>query len=310
VRLLLLFALAAWASPAPADIVVRDDGGAEVRLKQPARRIVSLAPHITEILYAAGAGDRVVGTVDYSDYPPAARSIARVGSYTNLDLETIVALKPDLVIGWQTGNSPGEVEPLKRLGIPLFWSEPDRIEDVAASLEQFGQLAGTIGVAEPAAFAYRARVADLQQRFSDRPPVRTFYQIWADPPITVGGSQIIDSAIRLCGGINIFGDLTAMAPAVTVEAVLAADPEVVVASGADETRPDWLDDWRRWPQLTAVARDNLFFIPPDLIQRHTPRLLDGAEQLCRDLETARRRRPAEPSDRSPSREHRADQRKS
>lgn len=298
-RCILLFALAALALPARADISLRDDSGAEVHLKEPARRIISLSPHITEILFAAGAGDRIVGTVDYSDYPPAAKTIARIGNYTNLDLEAIIALKPDLVIGWLTGNSPGEVQTLKRLGIPLFWSEPDRIEDVAGNLEEFGKLAGTSSVAEPAAAGYLGRLAELRQRFSGRPPVRTFYQIWADPPITVGRSQIIGSAIQLCGGVNIFDNLTSMAPVVSIEAVLAADPEVIVASGMDAARPDWLDAWRRWPLLTAVARNNLFSIPPDLMQRSTPRLLDGAEQLCRDLETARERRPAGSSSRIP-----------
>jgi iron complex transport system substrate-binding protein len=292
VRALLLLVLAACVLSARADIAVRDDSGAEVRLKQPARRIVSLAPHITEILFDAGAGDRVVGTVDYSDYPEAANRIARVGSYTDLDLETILALKPDLVIGWQSGNPLSQLEPLKRLGIPVFLSEPDRLEDVAASLEQFGALAGTSDVAAPAAAAFRARLTDLRQRYSGRPPVRTFYQIWSEPLLTVGGSQIIGNAIRLCGGVNIFEQLSSMAPEVSLEAVLAADPEVIVASGMDASRPEWLDGWRRWPRLTAAMRDNLFFIAPDLIQRHTPRLLDGTERLCRDLETARQRRPA------------------
>lgn len=293
-RRLLVLLLAACALPARADIAVRDDSGAQVRLKQPARRIVSLAPHITEILFDAGAGDRVVGTVDYSDYPQAASRIARVGSYTELDLETILALKPDLVIAWQSGNPLSQLEPLKQLGIALFLSEPDRVEDVAASLEQFGELAGTSDVARPAAAAFRARLADLRQRYSGRAPVRTFYQMWSEPLLTVGGGQIIGSAIRLCGGVNIFEQLSAMAPEVSLEAVLAADPEVIVASGMDTARPEWLDNWRRWPRLTAAARDNLFFIAPDLIQRHTPRLLDGAERLCRDLQTARQRRPAGP----------------
>jgi len=294
VRRLLVLALAAGAVAARADISLYDDSGAQVRIGQPARRIVSLSPHITEMLFAAGAGDRVVGTVDYSDYPAAANRIARIGTYTDLDLESILALRPDLVIGWQSGNSPSQLEALKRLGIALFLSEPDRVEDVAKNLEQFGELAGTSSIAGPAAAAFRARLKGLQQRYSGRPPVRTFYQIWSDPPITVGGSQIIGSAIRLCGGVNVFDHLSAMAPAVSVEAVLAADPEVIVASGIDEARPDWLDAWRRWPQLTAAARDNLFFVPPDLIQRHTPRLLDGAERLCGELEIARQRRPAAP----------------
>jgi iron complex transport system substrate-binding protein len=291
VRSLLLIVFAAFTLPAQAEISLRDDSGAQIRLRGPARRIVSLAPHITEILFAAGAGERVVGTSDYSDYPPAAKRIARIGDYTNVDLETVVALKPDLVIGWQTGNSAGDLDQLKRLGIPLFLSEPDRIEDVAGNLERFGELAGTSNIAVPAATAYRARLAQLRQQYSNRPQVRTFYQVWDDPPITVGGSQIIGNAIRLCGGVNVFADLAQMAPVVSIEAVLAADPEVIVASGPNETRPDWLDAWRRWPQLTAAARDNLFSIPPDLIQRQTPRLLDAIEQLCRDLETARARRP-------------------
>src|SRR5258706_4326491 len=223
--------------PARADIAVRDDSGVEVRLKQPAHRIVSLAPHITEILFAAGAGDRVVGTVDYSDYPEAAKRIARIGPYPRLDLETIVALKPDLVIGWQGGNELDHLERLKRLGIPVFLSQPDRIQDVAEDLERFGRLAGTDSVATAVAAAFRARLADMQQRYSDQPPVRTFYQIWPDPLMTVGGRQIIGSAIRLCGGVNIFGQLTQLAPAVTVEAVLGADPQVLLATGTGEARP-------------------------------------------------------------------------
>ncbi len=291
-RSLLRLALSACVSAAQAAIVVRDDSGAEVRLKEPAHRIVSLSPHITEILFAAGAGDRIVGTVDYSDYPPAAKRVTRIGGYENPDVEAIVALKPDLVIGWQSGNSPRDLEPLKRLGVPLFWSEPVRIDDVAGNLEQFGELSGTSSVAAPAAAAYRARLAELRRRYSGGAPVRTFYEIWNQPPTTVGGQQIIGSAIRLCGGVNIFDHLTAKAPVVSIEAVLAADPEVIVASGPDDARPEWLDAWRRWPQLTAATRDNLFAIPPELIQRHTPRLLDGTEQLCRDLEAARQRRPA------------------
>ena len=289
---LILVLLATFALSARADIAVRDDSGAEVRLPAPARRIVSLAPHITETLFAAGAGSRLVGTVDYSDYPAGAKRVARIGSYANLNLETIVALKPDLVIGWQSGNASAHLERLKKLGIPLFLSQPDRIEDVARNLDEFGQLAGTSDIARPAAAAFGARLAALRQRYAARPTVRTFYQIWKEPLMTVGGSQIIGSVIRLCGGENVFARLETMAPTVSVEAVLAADPEAIVASGMGEARPDWLDDWRRWPKLTAVARDNLFFIPPDLIQRHTPRLLDGAERLCLALETARGRRGA------------------
>jgi len=274
---------------AHAEIVVRDDTGTTVRLDAPARRIVSLAPHITETLFAAGAGAQVVGVVDYSDYPAAAKRLPRVGGYAKLDLEAIVALKPDLAIGWADGNVPAHIEKLRALGIPLYLTQPEHIGDVAHSLERMGELAGTQPLARAAAANFRARLQALGDKYGKRPKVRTFYQIWKQPLMTVGGGQVISDAIRLCGGENVFADLKPLAPTITVEAVLAANPDAIVASGMDEARPEWLDDWRQWKQLAAVQHGNLFFIPPDLIQRHTPRLVEGAEQLCADLETARGR---------------------
>lgn len=275
-----------------APVSVVDDTGQTVTLAAPAKRIVSLAPHITELLYAAGAGDRVVATVEHSDYPEAATKLPRVGGYSRIDLEAVAAAKPDLVIAWQSGNAVAHLDKLKSLGLPLFLSQPNRIEDVATSLEKLGQLAGTAPAAEAAADRFRRQLADLDKRYRQRPKVRVFYQVWKQPLLTVGGHQIISDVIRLCGGENVFANLDTMAPTVSVEAVLAANPEAIVASGMGEERPDWLDDWKRWTRVTAVARGNLFFIPPALIQRHTPRLLQGAERLCEQLETARSRRPS------------------
>ena len=272
-----------------ADIVVKDDTGAEVHLKQPARRIIALAPHVSETLLAAGAGEKLVGTVQYSDYPEAAKKIPRVGSYVRLDMEAILALKPDLVVGWQSGNSPAHIDKIRQLGIPVYITQPNRIDDIASDLERYGQLLGNEEGARVAA-EFRHRLAALRERYSSQPKLRIFYQVWKEPLMTVGRTQIISDVIRLCGGENVFGQLEQMAPKVTVEAVLAANPEAIVASGMGEARPEWLDDWRHWTQLTAVARDNLYFIPPDRIQRHTPRLLDGAEQMCKQLEAARTRR--------------------
>ena len=288
---LLACLLLGFVNVAAAEVVVRDDEGATVRLARPAQRIVTLAPHLVETLYAAGAGEQLVGTVEFSTYPEAAKKKARVGGYSQLDLEAIVALKPDLVIAWASGNAPAVVERLRALGLTVYVSQPNRIDDVAAEIERFAVLAGTSAVGNKAAASFRSRLATLQKRYGARPPVRTFYQIWQQPLMTVGGGQIISSVIRLCGGDNVFGALDALAPTVTVEAVIAANPEAIVASGMGEARPEWLDDWRRWTAMTAVARGNLFFVPPDLIQRHTPRLLDGAERLCQHLETARSRRP-------------------
>ena len=287
-----LLAILALLPSAHADLTFIDNGGREVRLSAPARRIVTLAPHATEILYAAGAGDRLVGTVDYSDYPPAAQNVPRIGSYARLDLEAITALKPDLVIAWETGNPGTQVDKLRALGLTVYSSQPNRMDDVAAQLTRFGQLAGSETAANAAATAFRQRLAQLRAEHAGKPPVRVFYQIWKAPLMTVGGPQIISDTIRLCGGKNVFGKLEQMSPTVSVEAVLAADPEAIVASGMGDSRPEWLDDWTKWTRLTAVRRGNLFHINPDLMQRHTPRILDGATQLCAALDAARSRRPA------------------
>jgi iron complex transport system substrate-binding protein len=287
-----LTATLALLASARAELVFQDDSGQEVRLKAPARRIVTLAPHATELLYAAGAGDRLVGTVEYSDYPPAAKKVPRVGSYDRFDLEAISALKPDLIIAWETGNPAAQVAKLKALGLTVYSTQPNRMGDIAGQLERYGSLAGSEAVADAAAAQFRQRLERLRWTYAGKPPVRVFYQIWINPLMTVGGPQIISDAIRLCGGENVFGHLAQMAPTVSIESVLAADPEAIVATGMGDARPEWLNEWNKWPRMTAVKRGNLFHINPDLMQRHTPRILEGAEQLCTDLDIARSRRPA------------------
>ena len=277
---------------ARADLVVKDDTGSEVRLKGPAQRIVTLAPHAAESLYAAGAGSKLVGTVDYSDYPPEAKKVPRVGGYSRIDLEAIAALKPDLILAWESGNSMKQVDKLRALGLSVYVSQPNKMENVADQLERIGQLAGTEAVANAAARQFRQRLERLRAANAGKAKVRVFYQIWKTPLTTVGGPQIISDAITLCGGSNIFGHLGKMAPTVSVEAVLEADPEAIVATGMGDAKPEWLHDWDKWTQLTAVKRDNLFHINPDIMQRHTPRILDGAEKLCAHLDIARSRRSA------------------
>lgn len=267
-----------------------DAAGNKVRLENPARRIVSLAPHVTEMLFAAGSGSRVIGVVSYSDFPPAAARIARVGDYDNFDIERIVLAKPDLVVAWQSGNSSAQVSRLKELGLAVYLSEPRSIEDVPRDIERLGQLAGTSPVAQLAAASFRERHARLRKKYADRPAVKVFYQIWNQPLMTVNGAHLISQVIRLCGGHNVFSDLPILAAMVDVEAVLKADPGAIVAGGMGEDNPAWLDDWRRYPSLFAVRADNLFFIPPSLLQRNGPRILDGAERMCQTLDRARARR--------------------
>lgn len=274
---------------AQAELAVVDSSGRNVTLQQPAQRIVSLAPHVTELLFAAGAGERVVGVVSYSDWPPAARGIEQVGSYSALDMERILALRPDLVVAWESGNNPAQLERLERLGLTVLRHAPRTPDDIARMLEQLGRLAGTDAVAQPAAQNFRVRLQGLRERNAQAAPLTVFYQVWHQPLMTVSGAHLISAAIELCGGRNVFAALPALAPQISIEAVLAADPQVIVASGMAEQRPDWLDDWKRWLQLAAVRHDNLYFVPPDLLQRAGPRFIDGAERLCAALEEARRR---------------------
>ncbi|PKO93761.1 MAG: cobalamin-binding protein [Betaproteobacteria bacterium HGW-Betaproteobacteria-10] len=290
---LVLTATLVFSTVSQAELVFKDDSGREVRLKTPAQRIVTLAPHAAESLYAAGGGDKLVGTVDYSDYPPAAKKVPRVGGYSRVDLEAVAALKPDLVIAWESGNNMTQVDKLKALGLAVYVFQPNQMDDVATQLERLGELAGSEITARTAAANFRQRLEKLRKNNAGKPLVRVFYQIWKAPLMTVGGPQIISDAIRLCGGENVFGQLPQMAPTVNVEAVLSANPEAIVATGMGNARPEWLGDWDKWTQMTAVKRGNLFHINPDIMQRHTPRILDGAEQLCAHLDVARNRRPSQ-----------------
>ncbi len=268
---------------------VQDDYGGAVELAQPAARLVSLAPHLTELLYDAGAGSRVVGAVEFSDFPAAAKALPRVGSEAGIDVERILALRPDLVVAWPNVGSARTVNQIEQLGLPVFRSEPRELEDIATTLERLGTLAGTPAQARAAAAAFRAHVRAIEKRHAGGRKVRVFYQIWDRPLLTVNGQHVITKVMRLCGGENVFAELPLIAPEVDAEAVLRADPEVIVASGSGGQPPAWLDSWRRFPGLRAVARGHLYTIAPDLIQRHTPRILEGAEALCTLLEGVRAR---------------------
>ena len=269
-------------------IEVVDDIGRTVQLEKPATRIVSLAPHITENLFAAGVGRFVVGVVSYSDYPSEARTIASVGGYDNFDSELILALQPDLVIGWKEGNQFHQVERLMDLGLTVFVNEPQRLEDVAADITRFGILGGREDEARAVAQEYMTGLSLLRDQYSGLEKVSVFYQVWPNPLITVTDKQIIGNVIQLCGGNNIFAGLSMATPQVGKEAVLTKNPDTIIVSGMNEARPDWLDEWKQWSFLKATTYDNLFFIDPDIIQRHTSRILLGSRRLCEILEQARK----------------------
>lgn len=275
---------------ADAAISVKDGSGATVTLAQPAQRVVTLAPHATELVFAAGAGARIVGASDYSDYPPAAAAIPRVGSSHQIDTERLLMLRPDLLVVWQGGNGERQLEPLRRLGVPIYQSEPKSLDDIPAEVERLGKLTGTEASALPAAAALRARLAGLAERYHGKPPVSVFYQVWDQPLYTLNGRQIVSDAIRLCGGVNVFADLPVLAPAVGVEAVLQKNPEVIVRGGKDGEEASGLAMWKRYPAMLAVRRGNLYTVSSDLMTRAGPRMVDGAEALCGLLEQARGKR--------------------
>lgn len=287
IRLLSLCWLLCLPLPGHAQVHVVDDLGNRIELAGPAQRIVSLAPHITEMLFAAGIGDHVIGTVDYSDYPSQAQAIPRVGNYKLMDLERIVAMQPDLVVAWKSGNPQEQLGKLREMGLTLYLTEPQTLADIATTIERLGRLAGTRTVAQRAASDFMQEYARLKQQYADQARVRVFYQVWDRPLITINGEHMISAVIELCGGENIFAGMSSLAPRISEEAVLAQDPEVIIASGMSDERPEWLERWGKWPHLSAVKKQQLYFIPPDLIQRHTPRILQGAQLMCQQLDRAR-----------------------
>ncbi len=287
----LFCALLAFAGgSALAAVSVVDDAGRRVTVQQPARRVISMAPHATELLFAAGGGERVVGVMNYSDYPEAARKIPLVGSNSVIDMERVLALKPDLIVVWHTGNTARQIAQIESLGLPVFHSEPRRLAQVADDIERLGQLLGAQPVAGRAAGALRTRLAELESRYAKRPPVTVFYQIWDQPLYTLNDAQIASDAIRVCGGRNVFGALKVVAPEVSLEAVLAADPEAIMAGKRHDPANPGLKLWEPYRTMTAVKRGNLLTVNGELLTRPGPRAIEGAAQLCEMLEGVRQRR--------------------
>ncbi len=279
----LLGAMPSWAQ----HVSVLDDRGVMVSFPQPARKIISLAPHVTELVFAAGAGAYLVGVTAFSDYPPEAKRILSLGDSGKVDVERILALKPDLVIAWKSGNHSGDLAQLERLGVRLFVTEPRHLEDVPRLLRAIGSLAGTDADASRAAAGFEQRMDGLKKKFAARRPVSVFYQIWDAPLMTVNGEHLINDVIALCGGRNIFARLSSLTPAVSMESVVSLNPEVIVASGSLYQNAQIWKSWQRFTGIRAVQKERLYFIHPDLMQRQTPRILEGAQRLCELLDRAR-----------------------
>lgn len=288
-----------------AAISVTDDAQHVVTLAKPAQRIISLAPHATELLFEAGAGSQIVGVSEYSDFPEAAKKIPSIGNVFALDVERIIALKPDLIVIWGTGNGKTLASKLRDTHIPIFESEPRSFEDIASSIERLAVLTDKQATGNAAAQRFRNRLEKLRQTYQPglssslssglqvsttntaekQRIVSVFYQIWRKPLMTLNDQHLVSAAIRLCGGKNIFGGLKEISPTVNTEAVLAANPDAIITTGGEQQ--DVFADWRQFTTLNAVSKGNLFTVKGDWMNRAGPRILDGTEMLCKHLATAR-----------------------
>ncbi|MBM3356891.1 MAG: cobalamin-binding protein [Betaproteobacteria bacterium] len=274
---------------AAAGIELADDRGVLVRLSAPARRIVALAPHLAELAFAAGAGDRLVGVARFSDHPPQAGTIAQIGDAARVDLERIIALKPGLILGWRTGNQAGDLERLGRLGYAVFVTEPARLPDIPRVLRAIGALAGTGATAERAAAAFENEMRALRARYGARPGVRVFYEVWHRPLITVNGAHIISGVIEICGGENVFARAAVLTPTISLEALAAARPEVALGGAGADDAGAFARRWAEGP-LAALRGVPALHVNPDHLQRSTPRILEGARAVCAHLEQVRKNR--------------------
>jgi iron complex transport system substrate-binding protein len=293
-RCSLALALASVAVGAQAAVTAIDAQGERVTLERPAQRIVSLAPHATELVAAAGAEQALVGISQSCDFPSSVLALPRVSSFAGTNIESVLALKPDLVIAWPTGNKPQDIAQLRRLGINVFASSPKTLADIATEMEAIGTLAGTLREASKAANHFRERLVKLGYGAQQRPPLAVFYQLGSAHLYTLNNAHPVMEVIARCGGRNVFGQLQQAAPEMTLEAVLAAKPEAIVYAEPSAQR-EITAQWARWPALPAVREGRLIPADGQLLHRPSPRIIGAAEALCARLiasASATKERPA------------------
>lgn len=284
--LIVLVAATGHAIPCPAaPLEATDDSGQRITLAQPARRVVSLAPHLTELVFAAGGGDRLVGVGRYSDAPAAARRLPVVGDAYAINLEAIAALKPDLIVLWRSGTPERQRQRLHALGVPVFDSEIAHPEAIASTLLRLGTLLDTPAPAQAAAAAQRQRWQQLGQRYRGRAAVRVFYEIWPQPLMTLNREHIIHAALSRCGGVNPFAALPTLTPTVNIEAAVRANPQLIATSRDSLSAVQ--AQWAALGDVEAVRHQRIVGLDPDLLTRMGPRFIDGAEQLCAAIDAAR-----------------------
>ena len=253
-------------------------------------RIVALAPSLTELVFAAGAGDTLVGVSAYSDYPPAALDLPIIGDAFTVDQEQLALLKPDALLVWESGIPEHVVDEFRSVGYRVEIIRSRSLQDVAIALRRIGELTGHEAEANAAAHDFLSGMQALEKRYADEESISVFYQVYRRPLYTINGEHYVSELIHLCGGENIFAELNSLAPSIAVEAVVERDPEVMLAS--TDAGDDAFEEWQRWPNLAAVKTGNQYFMPADQIGRATPRLLGAGEAVCEALHEARGKRIA------------------
>lgn len=299
-RIRVLAPLMLWMLVSAARAAVHvDDAGRSVELAAPAQRVITLAPNLTEFVYAVGAGATLVGTMDTSNYPDDAKRIPRIGDYQRLDVERMLALKPDLILVWHHGNQGRELAQLEAAGLRLFYLEPKRLDDVPGTLQRVGALLGHVAQAESRAAQWRREMAALRGRYAGAAPVSVFFQVWSQPLMTLNGQHLTSDLFALCGGRNVFAALPALAPQISVESVVAADPETIFSAREySDDAPAWrrepqrpgFEMWQQFKRMQAVKRGWFFTVPGDLVTRQGPRVIDGAKAVCAALDEVRAER--------------------
>lgn len=282
-RILLLLCFVVTSAGA---VSVVDDDGRTVTLSKPAVRIISTAPHITEFLYAVGGAGHIAGITSYSNYPPEAQSLPLVGDNRRIDMERVLALKPDLIIAWRGGNPVRQIDQLERMGIPVFYSDLKTMEDIPKTMERLGTLVGQAEKGKKQGVLWKARFERLKKQYENRSVLKVFYQISERPLYTLSGKHIVSEAIRICGGDNVFSGLDTIAPRVSIESVLERNPDVIFISRSGGSA-NGIHFWRRFGVIEAVRKNNLFETDPDLMDRPGPRLIDGVSALCEKMDDAR-----------------------
>lgn len=273
-------------SQALAGPTVVDDLGNQITLQQPATRIISLAPHLTEIVYALGGGEQMTATVAWSDFPEEAKALPVVASNNKINYEALLGYQPDLVLAWLSGNGEGIIGRLRSLGLNVYVNKPRHLDDIPATLEKLGVLLGREEQAQRAIGEFQGTLGKLRSQYGQSREMSVYYQIWQSPLMTFGGSHLVSDVMKLCGGNNVFAQTPGLVPKLGVESVLAANPDVIIIGQYTALEAAYAH-WQQWPQLTAVKNGHIYNVDPYLLHRHTPRIVQGAKQLCEAIQRSR-----------------------